>query len=174
MGVVAVNIIGDPMGAALGAPGRSMGGVVADLALDMNVDAVTASKIRDVLVQKQAAVDREDYDECKRLKVEEATLSLHPDRRAPCHDTETHRRRRCASTNCAVRHLRPPCLRGKALAGLPPMRREVADRQEQASDQLRDSGLSALRSCAVLLFFFKCSTRKYLARCGLVGVPRRW
>lgn len=85
MGVVAVNIIGDPMGAAVGAPGRSMGGVVADLALDMNVDAVTATKIRDVLVQKQAAVDREDYDECKRLKVEGDTR-LHPDRPAPRHE----------------------------------------------------------------------------------------
>ena len=31
--------------------------------------AGAAAKIREVLGQKQAAVEREDYDECKRLKV---------------------------------------------------------------------------------------------------------
>ena len=41
---------------------------VVDVAMDMNVDVVTAEKIREILLKKEAAVAREDYDEAKRLK----------------------------------------------------------------------------------------------------------
>ena len=42
---------------------------MADLSLDVNVDPVTASKIREINKHKEAAVSKEDYDEAKRLKL---------------------------------------------------------------------------------------------------------
>jgi len=44
-------------------------GAMADLSLDVNVDPVTAGKIREINKQKEAAVANEDYDEAKRLKL---------------------------------------------------------------------------------------------------------
>ena len=41
---------------------------MADLSLDVNVDPVTAGKIREISKQKEGAVAKEDYDEAKRLK----------------------------------------------------------------------------------------------------------
>lgn len=38
------------------------------ISVDMGVDMVTAQKISDLQLQKQAAVDKEDYDEAKRMK----------------------------------------------------------------------------------------------------------
>ncbi|KAK9803394.1 hypothetical protein WJX72_004936 [[Myrmecia] bisecta] len=82
VGIVALNLIGEPLqaepplpqyvtnhynpppGVAVG-PARS---ALADLALDVNVDPLTAAKIRDINRMKEAAVANEDYDEAKRLK----------------------------------------------------------------------------------------------------------
>lgn len=44
-------------------------GAMADLSLDVNVDPVTAGKIREINKHKEAAVAKEDYDEAKRLKL---------------------------------------------------------------------------------------------------------
>ena len=80
VGIVALNIIGEPiapMDGGLGgggydglAPGprppRAAG--VSDLSLDFDVDPVTAAKIRQVWELKEDAVAREDYDEAKRLR----------------------------------------------------------------------------------------------------------
>ena len=44
-------------------------GAMADLSLDVNVDPVTASKIREISKHKEAAVAKEDYDDAKRLKL---------------------------------------------------------------------------------------------------------
>ena len=44
-------------------------GAMADLSLDVNVDPVTAGKIREINKLKEAAVSKEDYDEAKRLKL---------------------------------------------------------------------------------------------------------
>lgn len=41
---------------------------MADIALDVNVDPVTAARIREIAQLKDAAVGREEYDEAKRLK----------------------------------------------------------------------------------------------------------
>lgn len=43
-------------------------GALADLSLDINVDPVTAARIRDITRQKEQAVAAEEYDEAKRLK----------------------------------------------------------------------------------------------------------
>ena len=80
VGIVALNIIGEPiapMDGGLGgggydglAPGprppRAAG--VSDLSLDFDVDPVTAAKIRQIWELKEDAVAREDYDEAKRLR----------------------------------------------------------------------------------------------------------
>jgi hypothetical protein len=54
VGVVAVNVIGDPMGGnpAAGNPQRAQGSAVNDIALDMNVDAVTGGP-RHVEVERE-------------------------------------------------------------------------------------------------------------------------
>eukprot|EP00240_Pyramimonas_obovata_P012838 CAMPEP_0118939966 /NCGR_PEP_ID=MMETSP1169-20130426/30302_1 /TAXON_ID=36882 /ORGANISM="Pyramimonas obovata, Strain CCMP722" /LENGTH=261 /DNA_ID=CAMNT_0006884353 /DNA_START=264 /DNA_END=1045 /DNA_ORIENTATION=+ len=74
VGIIAVNVIGEHLN--LGG-NKALGGAAAlaraprevvDVALDMNVDVVTAEKIREILLKKEAAVAREDYDEAKRLK----------------------------------------------------------------------------------------------------------
>jgi len=85
VGLVALNLIGEPIGRA---PDLPPGGYlqlhppvqrevpyynqaaadVADLNLDIHVDTVTASKIRDLARAKDLAVANEDYDEAKRLK----------------------------------------------------------------------------------------------------------
>ena len=44
-------------------------GAMADLSLDVNVDPITAGKIREINKHKEAAVAKEDYDEAKRLKL---------------------------------------------------------------------------------------------------------
>lgn len=86
VGLIALNLIGEASGSSL--PGMPPGGYLqvnnpassegtyynasaaemADLKLDMNVDTVTASKIREMARAKEAAVGREDYDEAKRIK----------------------------------------------------------------------------------------------------------
>ena len=43
-------------------------GALADLSLDINVDPMTAAKIREVTRMKEQAVAAEDYDEAKHLK----------------------------------------------------------------------------------------------------------
>ena len=80
VGVVALNVIGEPispMDGGLGGgqydglapgprPSRLAG--VSDLSLDFDVDPVTAQKIREIHALKEDAVAREDYDEAKRLR----------------------------------------------------------------------------------------------------------
>jgi centrosomal protein CEP104 len=78
VGVVALNVIGEPItpdggGAGYMAQqadphGRPRHAGLADVALDLDVDPVTAMKIREIYALKEAAVAREDYDEAKRLK----------------------------------------------------------------------------------------------------------
>lgn len=86
VGLIALNLIGEPSGSS--GPGMPRDGYLqvnnrptaegtyynaaaadmADLKLDMNVDSVTAAKIREMAKAKDAAVAREDYDEAKRIK----------------------------------------------------------------------------------------------------------
>eukprot|EP00976_Prorocentrum_cordatum_P012490 250220-Prorocentrum_minimum.AAC.1 len=72
--MIAVNVIGEhlnlgpkPVLSGAAALARAPREVV-DVALDMNVDVLTAERIREILLKKEAAVAREDYDEAKRLK----------------------------------------------------------------------------------------------------------
>lgn len=41
---------------------------VADLNLDMHIDPTTAQRVRELVAQKELAIQNEDYDEAKRLK----------------------------------------------------------------------------------------------------------
>ena len=79
VGIVAINIIGEAIsptdpgwGGAGGnlAPGPrpARGAGMADMAIDLDVDPVTAVKIREIHALKDEAVAREDYDEAKRLR----------------------------------------------------------------------------------------------------------
>lgn len=83
---MAINLVGEPLKPVSGVPiflsnQHSMpsysqpvlpsGGLpagMADLSLDVNVDPVTARKIRDLNRQKEMAVANEEYDEAKSLK----------------------------------------------------------------------------------------------------------
>ncbi|GAQ85746.1 Galactose-binding domain-like [Klebsormidium nitens] len=80
VGIVALNIVGQPLDAAklalaqqalLGRAqnGRGGRGAPPEDPLLESVDAVTAQQLRELLAQKDAAVRNEDYDEAKRLKV---------------------------------------------------------------------------------------------------------
>jgi len=76
--LVAVNLLGDAFGdevpegpASYGAAARGGGALGApprDLALEMDVDSVTAAQIRDLHAQKSRAIAEEDYDRAKELK----------------------------------------------------------------------------------------------------------
>ena len=79
VGIVAVNIIGEAIsptdpgwggGGGNLAPGPrpARGAGMADMAIDLDVDPVTAVKIREIHALKDDAVAREDYDEAKRLR----------------------------------------------------------------------------------------------------------
>lgn len=83
VGIVAINILGEPVrDGGMGGGGRGGGGGVSadpqylprrpagsgSIPIDLSVDPVTAETIRDLLARKDAAVDREDFDEAKRLK----------------------------------------------------------------------------------------------------------
>lgn len=81
VGIIALNLVGQVLQAEnIGAapsyvsnhyqPSHisAAAGAMADLSLDVNVDPVTAGKIREISKQKEAAVGKEDYDEAKRLK----------------------------------------------------------------------------------------------------------
>jgi len=50
------------------AASRSRPAGVSDMTLDLDVDPVTAVKIREIHQMKEEAVAREDYDEAKRLR----------------------------------------------------------------------------------------------------------
>jgi centrosomal protein CEP104 len=85
VGIIAVNLIGEVLPPVpSGPPGylevaqapaskqpyyNKAAAAVADLNLDLHVDQHTAAKIRDLQRQKEAAIEAEDYDEAKRLKV---------------------------------------------------------------------------------------------------------
>eukprot|EP00227_Mantoniella_beaufortii_P003239 CAMPEP_0197616664 /NCGR_PEP_ID=MMETSP1326-20131121/60644_1 /TAXON_ID=1155430 /ORGANISM="Genus nov. species nov., Strain RCC2288" /LENGTH=445 /DNA_ID=CAMNT_0043185551 /DNA_START=406 /DNA_END=1741 /DNA_ORIENTATION=- len=81
VGIVALNVIGEPMasGGGLSGGGGGMGNPtsgplrprpagVSDLALDLDMDPVTAVKIREIHQLKEEAVAQEDYDEAARLR----------------------------------------------------------------------------------------------------------
>lgn len=81
VGIIALNLVGQVLQAEnIGdAPSyvsnhyqprniSATAGAMADLSLDVNVDPITAGKIRDISKQKDGAVAKEDYDEAKRLK----------------------------------------------------------------------------------------------------------
>ena len=79
VGIVAINVIGeaisptDPGWAGAGgnlAPGPrpARGAGMADMAIDLDVDPVTAVKIREIHALKDEAVAREDYDAAKKLR----------------------------------------------------------------------------------------------------------
>ncbi|GMH32444.1 hypothetical protein BSKO_00278 [Bryopsis sp. KO-2023] len=83
VGILAINIIGEPLPDLSMPPGYlevmqplepeplqsvSAATAMADLSLDVNVDPVTASKIREIARLKDLAVAHEEYDEAKRLK----------------------------------------------------------------------------------------------------------
>lgn len=81
VGIIALNLVGQVLQAEnIGAAPSyvsnhyqprnisAAAGAMADLSLDVNVDPVTAGKIRDISKQKEGAVAKEDYDEAKRLK----------------------------------------------------------------------------------------------------------
>lgn len=82
VGIIALNLVGQVIQAENmpGAPSyvsthyqpshiSAAAGAMADLSLDVNVDPVTAGKIREINKHKEAAVAKEDYDEAKRLKL---------------------------------------------------------------------------------------------------------
>ena len=81
VGIIALNLVGQVLQAEnIGAAPSyvsnhyqprnisAAAGAMADLSLDVNVDPVTAGKIREISKQKEGAVAKEDYDEAKRLK----------------------------------------------------------------------------------------------------------
>ena len=82
VGIIALNLVGQVVQTENipGAPSyvsnhyqpshiSAAAGAMADLSLDVNVDPVTAGKIREINKHKEAAVTKEDYDEAKRLKL---------------------------------------------------------------------------------------------------------
>lgn len=82
VGIIALNLVGQVIQTENmpGAPSyvsnhyqpshiSAAAGAMADLSLDVNVDPVTAGKIREISKHKEAAVAKEDYDEAKRLKL---------------------------------------------------------------------------------------------------------
>ena len=82
VGIIALNLVGQVIQAEnmSAAPSfvsnhyqpsniSAAAGAMADLSLDVNVDPVTAGKIREINRHKEAAVAKEDYDEAKRLKL---------------------------------------------------------------------------------------------------------
>lgn len=82
MGIIALNLVGQVIQSENipGAPSyvsnhyqpshiSAAAGAMADLSLDVNVDPITAGKIREINKHKEAAVAKEDYDEAKRLKL---------------------------------------------------------------------------------------------------------
>jgi hypothetical protein len=86
VGIIALNLIGDVVSAPTeplseqyldtSAPAsrdlpyynRSAAADVADLTLDIHVDAATKERIKELSRAKEVAVSAEDYDEAKRLK----------------------------------------------------------------------------------------------------------
>lgn len=82
MGIIALNLVGQVIQSENmpGAPSyvsnhyqpshiSAAAGAMADLSLDVNVDPITAGKIREINKHKEAAVAKEDYDEAKKLKL---------------------------------------------------------------------------------------------------------
>lgn len=82
VGIIALNLVGQVIQTEnmQGAPSyvsnhyqpshiSAAAGAMADLSLDVNVDPVTAAKIREISKRKEAAVAKEDYDDAKRLKL---------------------------------------------------------------------------------------------------------
>lgn len=65
--LIAINLLGEPF---LGGPGGALPGdpAVRDIVLDMNVDAGTAARIRELTMEKHTAIANEDYDRAKELK----------------------------------------------------------------------------------------------------------
>eukprot|EP00803_Ostreobium_quekettii_P001792 evm.model.scf_816.1 EVM.evm.TU.scf_816.1 scf_816:1247-3376(-) len=83
VGVIALNVVGEVLPSCNSPPGLlelhqpprpeplvsgQAAAAMADLTLDVNVDPITAAKIRDIARQKDQAVAQEDYDAAKRLK----------------------------------------------------------------------------------------------------------
>ncbi|KAL3152527.1 hypothetical protein ABBQ32_001559 [Trebouxia sp. C0010 RCD-2024] len=82
VGIIALNLVGQVIQSENmpGAPSyvsnhyqpshiSAAAGAMADLSLDVNVDPITAGKIREINKHKEAAVAKEDYDEAKKLKL---------------------------------------------------------------------------------------------------------
>ncbi|KAF6260813.1 flagellar associated protein [Scenedesmus sp. NREL 46B-D3] len=92
VGIIALNLIGEPLQAAPEGPAPYLdvdgpvshelqyynraAAEVADLQLDVHVDSSTAARIKELARAKDAAVAAEDYDEAKRLKASIERLKM--------------------------------------------------------------------------------------------------
>mmetsp|Transcript_22355 Transcript_22355/g.69027 ORF Transcript_22355/g.69027 Transcript_22355/m.69027 type:complete len:845 (+) Transcript_22355:500-3034(+) len=82
VGIIALNVLGkytnsDPTSCHVHGRGEvlmSHGESIHDLSFDLNVDARAAQLIRSLLAAKEAAIEAEDYDAAKRLKIAEREL----------------------------------------------------------------------------------------------------
>jgi len=74
VGIVALNVVGQPETSEISPRDASPPDYMYDLAFDLNVDPLAARQIRSLASAKDAAVEAEDYDAAKQLKVAEKQL----------------------------------------------------------------------------------------------------
>ena len=117
VGIIALNLVGQVIQTENmpGAPSyvsnhyqpshiNAAAGAMADLSLDVNVDPVTAGKIREISKHKESAVAKEDYDEAKRLKLAIERLKAVGQKVAQLEARKRQAGKSCSIIQCGLRN----------------------------------------------------------------------
>ena len=117
VGIIALNLVGQVIQTENmpGAPSyvsnhyqpshiSAAAGAMADLSLDINVDPVTAGKIREISKHKESAVAKEDYDEAKRLKLAIERLKAVGRKVAQLEARKRQAGKSCSVVQCGLRN----------------------------------------------------------------------